>query len=216
VTALRRALRLIVITDAAMARPRSVEEVVAAALAGGARTIQLRDKSAGAGELAARVRRLRGPTVEAGALLFVNDRLDVALAAGADGVHLGPDDLPLDAARRAAPASFLIGYSTDHPEEARLAERLGADYIGCGAVFGTRTKAVGDEAIGPTRLDEVARAVGIPVVGIGGVNRTNVHEIAGTAASGSAVVGAVMAAEDPEDAVRALLAPWERGRDASS
>src|SRR5690606_14209855 len=83
---------------------------------------------------------LRARTSAVGALLFINDRLDVALAAGADGVHLGPSDLPVAAARRAVPAGFLIGYSTDSPDVAARAQRDGADYIGCGAVFGTGSK----------------------------------------------------------------------------
>jgi thiamine-phosphate pyrophosphorylase len=107
-------LRLIVITDRALATPRSVTDVVRAAVAAGAPAVQLRDKHATARELADMARALAGITRPAGALLFINDRIDVALAAGADGVHLGPDDIPVDAARRIAP-DFLIGYSTDSP-----------------------------------------------------------------------------------------------------
>lgn len=203
-------LRLIVITDATMASPRSLAEVVGAALTAGARTIQLRDKGASSSELLAQVRHLLNLTRPAGALLFVNDRVDVALAAGADGVHLGPEDLPVDAVRALVPSSFLIGYSADRPGVAREAAAAGADYIGCGAVFGTTTKDVGDEAIGVERLDRVARAVDVPVVGIGGVTLENVEEVAATAASGVAVVGAVMAAPDPAGAVEALLRPFRR------
>lgn len=206
---LRRALRLIVITDAELAAPRSVERVVDLALQAGARCVQLRAKGVDARDLLARARRLRPPIRHAGALLFVNDRLDVALAAGADGVHLGPDDLPVHAARAVVPHDFLIGFSADDPVEARRAEARGADYIGCGAVFGTTTKDVGDEAIGADRLDEVARAVSIPVVGIGGVSVGRVREVAATAAAGSAVIGAVMAADDPGAAVRTLLEPFQ-------
>ena len=203
-----RRLRLIVITDDGLAAPRDVETVVRAALEAGAPAVQLRAKGVGAGELLERARRLRRLTADAGALLFVNDRLDVALAAGADGVHVGPTDLPLEAVRRAVPNDFLVGVSTDDPEEARRAEAAGADYVGCGAVFGTSTKDVGDEAIGTDGLDRVARAVSIPVVGIGGVTPERAPAVAATAASGVAVVGAVMAAADPADAVRRLLAAF--------
>lgn len=204
-------LRLIVITDAALAAPRSVLDVVTAALAAGAPAIQLRDKKATARALLEQAEAMLPVVREHGALLFINDRLDVALMAGADGVHLGPDDLPVAAARRVAPPGFLIGHSTDDPRTAQLAERDGADYIGCGAVFGTSTKKeTGDERIGPRRLDEVARAVTIPVVGIGGITVENVGLVGATAARGVAVVGAVMAAQDPGGAVRALIEGFDR------
>lgn len=202
-------LRLIVITDVALAAPRSVPDVVAAALDAGAPAIQLRDKTAAASTLLEEARELHTLVRRYGALLFINDRVDVALAAGADGVHLGPDDLPVHAARRIAP-NLLIGFSTDDPETARRAQQDGADYIGCGAVFGTRTKDVGEEAIGIDRLNAVADAVSIPVVGIGGVTAENVGQIAGSRAAGAAIVGAVMAAPDPASAVRSLLAPFRR------
>ena len=127
---LREALRLIVITDRRLAGPRPMETVVASALEAGARAIQLRDKGGSARELLAQALLLRELTRSHGALLFVNDRFDVALAAGADGVHLGPDDLPLAAVRQAAPPGFLIGVSTDEPQVARKLESAGADYVG--------------------------------------------------------------------------------------
>jgi thiamine-phosphate diphosphorylase len=144
-----------------------------------------------------------------GALLFVNDRLDVALALGADGVHLGPDDLPVAAARRAMGQGFLIGASTDDPERARALVRDGADYIGCGAVYATATKEDAGDVIGLDGLDCVARAVDVPVVGIGGISVERSAEVASTRAAGVAVVGAVMGAADVAAAVRGLLAPWE-------
>lgn len=215
-------LRLIVITDARLAAPRSLDDVVAAALEAGAPALQLRDKDATPAELYRHAIALRERTRRQGALLFLNDRLDVALAAGADGVHLGPDDLPVPAAltavaraRATAPPRdpgdrpFLVGFSTDDPATARAAEAAGADYIGCGAVFGTTSKAeVGDERIGIERLAEVARAVRIPVVGIGGITPANVADIAAAGAAGAAVIGSVMAADDPATAVRALLRPF--------
>jgi thiamine-phosphate pyrophosphorylase len=204
----RRALRLIVITDARLAAPRTVVDVVGAALSAGARAIQLRDKSATARELHAAALELLVLTRRHGALLFVNDRVDVAMAVGADGAHLGPDDLPVAAARRWVPADFVLGYSTDDPSRARIAEADGADYLGCGAVYGTSSKEVGGEMIGPGRVDEVARAVAIPVVAIGGITPERAPELARTRAAGVAVIGAVMAAEDPGAAVEALLRPF--------
>ncbi len=207
-SALAERLRLLVLTDRDLAAPRPVAKVVDAALEAGCRAVQLRMKGASARELLAQAKDLRKRTHLHEALLFINDRVDVALAAGADGVHLGPDDLPVQVVRDWVGSRLLIGYSTDDPDAAIAAERAGADYLGCGAVFGTTTKEVGDEAIGPLRLDEVARAVAIPVVGIGGITRANVTEVAATAASGAAVVGAVMSATDPGEAARALLASF--------
>ncbi|MGH7444695.1 MAG: thiamine phosphate synthase, partial [Longimicrobiales bacterium] len=184
-------LRLIVITDRTLAAPRSVHDVVEIALEAGASAIQLRDKTANAASTLEQARELLALVRRYGARLFINDRLDVALASDADGVHLGPDDLPVAAARRIAP-NLLIGYSTDDPALARTAEHDGADYIGCGAVFGTGTKDVGGEAIGIARLNAVANAVKIPVVAIGGIGLENVHSIAASRAGGAAVVGAVM------------------------
>lgn len=199
-------LRLIVITDRKLSAPRDLLHVVRLCLEGGAPAVQLRDKEATGRDLYELAVRLRALTTEYEALLFVNDRMDIALAAGADGVHLGPGDIPLYAARRAAPPEFLIGVSTDDPATARRAEAAGADYIGCGAVFGTTTKReVGDERIGAEGLAAVAGAVSIPVVGIGGITPENAPCLAGTGAAGVAVVGAVMAAEDPRGTVRAFL-----------
>lgn len=208
VTSLAEALRLIVITDRRLAGPRRVDDVVRAALDGGARAIQLRDKHATARELYEQAVRLRHLSHDAGALLFINDRLDVALAAGADGVHLGPDDLPPARARLLAPPPFLIGYSTDDPTVARAAEADGVDYLGCGAVFGTTSKAVGDERIGPAGLHAVATAVRIPVVGIGGIHPGNIAALAPTGAAGAAVLSAVMTAADPTATTADLLAAF--------
>lgn len=198
-------LRLIIITDARMAEPRTVEAVVRAALEAGAPAVQLRDKAASARVMFEQAVRLRAITSSFGAQLFINDRLDVALAARADGVHLGPDDMPLTAARRAAPRPFLIGWSTDDPAKARVAEAAGADYLGCGAVFGTTSKNVGDERIGTATLQDVVAAVRIPVVGIGGIDAANVSAVAATGAAGVAVVRAVMTAADVQAVVGLLL-----------
>jgi thiamine-phosphate pyrophosphorylase len=203
-------LRLIVITDARQAHPRSLHEVVEAALRAGAPVIQLRDKTAPAAELLRQAQDLRALTHHYHALLFVNDRLDVALAAHADGVHLGPHDLPVHAARRAATKAgrpdLLIGASTDEPRRARQLRDEGADYIGCGAVFGTASKAeVGSERIGTQRLAEVIAAVDRPVVGIGGIDPGNVAAVAHAGAAGAAVIGAVMTAPDVHATVQALL-----------
>jgi thiamine-phosphate pyrophosphorylase len=207
---LAEALRLIVITDEELAQPRAAEDVVAEALRAGVRAIQLRNKKAGARGLHAQALRLRRLTREWGALLFINDRFDVALASGADGIHVGPQDLPVGDLRAVAPTGFLIGASTDEPDVAKGLQEQGADYIGCGAVFPTSTKKDAGEVIGVRGLEEVVRAVEIPVVGIGGVTPEGAVQIANESrAAGVAVIGSVMAADDPGAAAQALMAAIE-------
>jgi len=206
------ALRLIVLTDRDLAAPRTVEDVVEKALLGGAPAIQLRDKGVSAGELLAVGQRLRELTRRHEALLFVNDRLDVALAAGADGVHVGPGDLPVAALRARVPAGFLIGYSCDDVAQAHSAVAAGADYIGCGAVYGTTTKTEAGAAIGLERLNALAATVDVPVVAIGGITPERAAEVATTGAAGIAVAGGVMAAADPAEAVRRLMEPFQSRR----
>jgi len=202
-------LRLIVITDRRLAGDRSIEDIVRECLDAGAPAIQLRDKHAHAAELLEQAERLRELTAAFGATLFVNDRLDVALASGASGVHLGPNDLPPDAARRAIPEPFLIGVSTDDPTRASTLQKAGATYIGCGAIFGTTSKPeVGEERIGTDRLRQVVEAVDIPVVGIGGITPDNVAAVAATGAAGCAVISAIMTAPRPGPVVTQLLAAF--------
>jgi thiamine-phosphate pyrophosphorylase len=186
-------------------------DVIVAALAAGAPAVQVRAKHTSARELLELGRAVLAVARERGALLFVNDRLDVALALGADGVHLGPDDVPVAAARRAVPERFLIGASTDDPEVARRLVAEGASYVGCGTVYATTTKPDAGEVIGLDGLDRVARAVDVPVVGIGGITVERSAEVAAhTRAAGVAVVGAVMRSDDVGSTVRGLLAPWRR------
>lgn len=202
---LLRKLQVVVITDREKAAPLDLEVVVDAALRAGAPCIQLREKSLGAGEVLAFAIRLRRRTRSAGALLIVNDRVDLALACQADGVHVGPEDLPVAEVRRMVPPDFLIGYSTDDPKRAQAAVAEGADYLGCGTVWPTTSKGSAGKAIGPEGLAAVARAVPVPVVGIGGVTEARAPLLRGSGATGIAVVHAVMAAADPEAAVRSLL-----------
>ena len=206
-------LRLTVITDEALARPRALSDVVREALAAGAPTIQLRLKGASARELLEATHTLMPIVRSAGALLIVNDRFDVALAAGADGVHLGPDDPPVLDARaasgtRAAADPFIVGYSVDTVDEAARAEAEGADYLGVGAVYETAHKSDAGEVIGLEGLRRVVQAVSIPVVAIGGITPERAHAVAETGACGCAAIGAVMGSPEPGDAVRALLVPF--------
>lgn len=198
-------LRLMVLTDPRPACGRPLEAIVRACVAAGATAIQLRDKSADAEGLYRQALRLAPIVTDGGALFLIDDRFDVALAAGAHGVHLGPEDLPVAAVRAIVPPGFLIGASTDDPATARTLAAAGADYLGVGAVYGTRSKpGLADEAIGPGRVAEVRAAAGIPCVGIGGITPSNAAAVFAVGA-GVAVLGAVMAAPDPAAAVRAIL-----------
>lgn len=193
------------ITDRHLAAPTKVVAVVRLALRAGAPAVQLREKTLPPRDLLPVARSIRADTHEAGALFFVNDRLDLALAVGADGVHLGAHDLPVARARRIAPPGFLIGFSADDPAVARAAVRAGADYVGCGTVYPTRTKATAGAAIGTKRLNDVARAVPAPVVAIGGITTRRAPRVFAAGAAGCAVVSSVMASPDPGRAVRRFL-----------
>lgn len=201
---LARRLRLYVITDEALSAGRPAVEVVRAALAGGATAIQLRAKSWGGRRLVEEGRRLRAVTREAGALFIVNDRLDVALAVGADGVHLGQEDLPLADARRLAGPDFVIGISVDTEEEAAAAEAGGADYLGAGPAFPTTSKADAGPVLGPEGIGRIARRVRVPVVGIGGIGPGRAAPVVRAGAAGVAVISAVVGAPDVAAAARAL------------
>lgn len=195
-----------VLTHPVPASGRPLADVVSECLEAGATAIQLRDKKASDEELYEQAVRLVDLTRAADALLIVNDRFDIALAAGADGVHLGPEDLPVEVVRMHAGDALLIGYSTDSPVAAKLAANAGADYLGVGAVYGTDSKpGLADEAIGPERVGDVLHAAGLPGVGIGGITPENAAEVFATGA-GIAVLSAVMHAERPGDVVRRLAA----------
>ena len=178
-------------------------EVLATALLdGGARVLQLRMKGSGAGAMLATVAALRPLCRRRDAVLIVNDRLDVALAGGADGVHLGQDDLPLSAARRLAPRGFLIGVSTHDEAQALAAVEGGADYLGFGPVFSTGTKANPDPVVGLAALAALCKRVAIPVVAIGGISLDTVGEVVAAGAAAAAIIAAINRAFDPAAAAR--------------
>lgn len=187
---------------------------------GAAAVLQLRLKDASTRELVAVGRMAREVTAAAGALLIVNDRLDVALAVGADGVHLGQDDLPLAAAQGAlgpARGAMLIGISTHDLTQVAAAVAGGADYLGFGPVFATTTKARPDPVVGLAGLAAAcARAAPVPVVAIGGLGLADAVAIHGTGAAAACAIAAVNRAADPAAAARALGAPWGVGPTAAA
>ena len=177
-----------------------------AALAGGVDAVQLREKDRSARERYRLGERLRELTESADAALIVNDRIDLAAAVDADGVHLGQTDLPIEVARERLGEEAIVGCSTSTVREAEIAEAAGADYLGVGAVYGTASKdvAAAKDGIGTDRIREIAAAVEIPVVGIGGIDANNAGAVIEAGATGVAVISAITAAEDPEIAARRL------------
>jgi thiamine-phosphate pyrophosphorylase len=191
---------------------RSHLEIAEAALAAGVRTIQFRDKNMTTRELLETASALRQKTRSAGARLFVNDRVDVALAVEADGVHLGPDDMPVTAARRLAGSRLCIGASAGTVEEAIAAAEAGADYLGVGSVFATDTKPDAGDPIGLEGLRKIAAATRLPVIAIGGITRENAASVIDAGADGAAVIRAVVRAPDMTVAARDLLEVVRRAR----
>ncbi len=194
-------LRLIVILDHGAARGRNFAGLAAAATRGGATMLQLRAKDVGPAALAEATRSVIAAT---NLPVIVNDRLDVALAAGAAGCHLGQDDFPIDEARRIAPAGFLLGGSAGNPEEARIATRSGADYLGVGPIHVTSNKGDAGSAIGIEGFTAIKLATTLPCVAIGGVAASDARALAEAGADGIAVIGAALTGDDVEGNVRKL------------
>jgi thiamine-phosphate diphosphorylase len=194
---------LYVIVDPQQTRGRDPVEVARFALAGGARIIQWRDKSRDKGEQLPQAQAIRDRCRERGALFIVNDHVDLALAVAADGAHLGQKDLPPSLVRPWLPKGFLLGVSSNTVDEARRAEREGADYVAVGAMFPTAGKEVTRPA-SPERLREVKAAVRVPIVAIGGINEGNIDVVIAAGADAIAVIGAVCLADDIEAAAQRL------------
>lgn len=195
---------LYVITDEGLSRGLKHAEIARRAIAGGADIIQLRDKRLSGKALTQCALEISKLTKKAGVLLIVNDRLDVALAARADGVHLGQDDIPARLARPLCPPGFVIGVSAGTPEEAIRAEQDGADYIGLGPICHTDSKSDAGPACGLDIIRDVKNRISIPVVAIGGIGPSNVKDIIGAGADGVAVISAVVSQDDITLAARRL------------
>lgn len=195
--------RLVLVTDRHATAGRPLADVVAAALDAGLPAVQLRDKDLPGAALYVLAERLRELTARAGALLLVNDRVDVALAVAADGVHLGGGSMPVDVVRGMVPDGTLIGVSTHAPGEAAAA---GADFTHFGPVYATPSKAAYGPPQGEDRLGEAVRASRAPVLAVGGVSAQHGPALRAAGAAGAAVIRAILAADDPAAATRALLA----------
>lgn len=200
---LKEALLLYVIPDRIIGAPLSLEEQTLCALQGGATAIQLRDKHMAGKELYSTASRMSALCRKYRALFIVNDRLDIALACGADGVHLGQNDFPVREARKLAKHPFIIGTSARTVDETQKAEYDGADYLGFGAVFPTHSKEDAS-TIGLERLNVLTRSTRLPSVAIGGITHENLASIMTQHLSGVAVISAAIKGNVPEQTARLL------------
>lgn len=191
------------VTDDGCLQGRALIDCVCEALEGGVTLMQYRAKTASSAEMYAEALQLKALCDSFNVPLIINDRLDIAMAVGAAGVHLGQDDLPCAAARRILGEDYLIGVSAHNPAEAKAALQSGADYLGCGAVFGTATKA-DVKKLGTEGLTAICREKGLPVVGIGGVTADNYREVRAAGADGAAIVSGILAQPDIRATVRAI------------
>ncbi|MBI5656388.1 MAG: thiamine phosphate synthase [Geobacter sp.] len=197
---------LYLITDRHQTGGRDLPTVVGEALAGGVRAVQLREKDLSSRELYELALELRKLTERHGARLIINDRIDIALAVNADGVHLGKESIPIHRARKLLGPTRLIGVSCHNQICALTAEEKGADFITFGPVFFTPSKARYGEPVGTDRLETVARQLKMPVFGLGGINLRNTPQVLNAHAHGIALISAIIAAPEPARAANDLLA----------
>jgi thiamine-phosphate pyrophosphorylase len=188
---------LYLVTDRVLARGRSNIEIVTAAVRGGATVVQLREKDCSTREFIEQGLTIKAFLKDHGVPLIINDRLDVAQAVEADGVHLGQTDMQLAFAKRILGDSMIIGISAESVQDAIEAEKGGADYLGVSPIYATPTKTDAAPALGLDGLREIRKAVRLPLVGIGGLNTENAADVIRNGADGVAVVSAIVAADDP-------------------
>jgi thiamine-phosphate pyrophosphorylase len=196
---------LYLITDRQQTGGRPLAEVVRRALEGGVRAVQLREKDLSSAALYRIAAELRSITSDFDARFIINDRLDIALAVGADGVHIGVNSLPVSAVRRLLGQDKIIGYSAHGIDEALRAQADGADFVTFGPLYPTPSKAAYGEPCGVKKLAEAASALDIPVIALGGISPVNISEALSADVQGVAVISAIMASADPRGAAASLL-----------
>lgn len=206
------------VTQQSLSADRSTTEVVREAIAGGVDVVQLREKDTTTRFRYDLGREVRELTAAAGVDLIVNDRVDIAQAIDADGVHVGQSDLPVAVARELLGPDAIVGCSASTIEEATRAEADGADYLGVGSIYGTTSKDVVEDrdGVGPERVAELADAVSIPLVGIGGITVDNAAPVVEAGAAGVAVISAITTADDPRVATEALASTVETAKDVAN
>lgn len=193
------------VTDRELARGRTTLEIAAAAIRGGVSCIQLREKTCSTREFIDEALAIRSLLARHEIPLIINDRVDVALAVKADGIHLGQKDMPCSMARQLIPENMIVGISVESLDDAIAAQKDGADYLGVSPIYPTPTKTDTAQALGLEGLRSIRSEVNLPLVGIGGLNADNAAAVIYNGADGVAVVSAIVAADDPEAATRDLI-----------
>lgn len=205
---------LYLVTDRAAARGRSLEDVVHEAIEGGVTMVQLREKNAATNEILELAMALRAVTARSGVSFIINDRVDIALACGADGVHVGQNDMKCSVARKIVGPGRILGVSVSTVQEAQDAEADKADYLGVSPIFDTPTKRDTPPATGLDGLKRIRAAVRLPLVAIGGISAANAAAVIRSGADGLAVVSAIVANPEPRSAARALRLAIAKGRES--
>ncbi|NLW43878.1 MAG: thiamine phosphate synthase [Syntrophomonadaceae bacterium] len=201
---------LYLITDRYLIGSKDFYTSVRRALEGGVTLLQVREKDAASQEFFDIGLKLKEIAAEFNVPLIVNDRVDIALAIDADGVHVGSGDLPLEVVRRLLGPRKILGYSVSNPQEARYGERNGADYLGAGPVYSTGSKKDASNPIGVEALRTIKQSVNIPVVAIGGINASNLNEVKSTGVDGISVISAILSRDDTFAAARELVELWRK------
>lgn len=201
---------LYLLTDRKIHEGKDLSRAVEEAIRGGVTLLQMREKEVSTREFYELALEMKELALSFKLPLIINDRLDIALAVDADGLHIGQDDLPLTAARKLLGPGKILGLSVSNVEEAVYGEENGADYLGAGAVYHTGSKDIAAPPIGPGGLKKIKDAVSIPVVAIGGIGLSNIHEVKETGVDGVAVISAILGSQDIESAARNLFNAWRR------
>lgn len=195
---------LYAVIDTEWLKGRKPAKIAEQMIKGGAKIIQLRCKERSAGEFLSIAKGLKDICTNKGVLFIVNDSLEVALAVDADGLHVGQEDIPVSEAKKLIPIDMILGCSIGTVKEAIKAKKDGADYLGVGAIFATATKE-SVKAVGLGRIREIKQASGLPIVTIGGINKSNLNDVIKAGADAAAVISAIMGAENIEKATRELV-----------
>ncbi|MCR4434800.1 MAG: thiamine phosphate synthase [Clostridiales bacterium] len=201
---------LYLVTDRGILKGKDLLEAVEEALRGGVTLVQLREKDISSLDFYNTALKMKRLAHRYGVPFIVNDRLDIALAADADGLHIGQGDLPLEAARRLLGKGKILGYSVSSVEEAVYGEKNGADYLGAGPVYPTGSKPDAASPIGPGALRSIRESVSLPVVGIGGIGISNIEEIKSTGIDGIALISAILGSRDIKEASENLVRLWRK------
>jgi len=201
---------LYLVTDRSILKDRDIFKAVEESIKGGVTLVQLREKAISSFDFYNIAVKMKKLVHHYNIPLIINDRLDIAIAVDADGLHIGQEDLPLEIARQLLGADKILGYSVSNVEQAVYGQNNGADYLGAGTVYPTGSKSDTGEPIGIEGLRKIKQSVSIPVVGIGGIGMVNIAEVKETGADGISVISAILGNQDIEGASRNLLNHWRK------